>query len=247
MVDETYPGGAEALIAHWEKRRAALGFGPGEALPPLDADLGWFAARKVGDVPAGRSSFAVKRAALAAELAGFSELALLNAVLISCLRKRSWPDHAPALFCRIWAEHGAALIAELPLRWLISSAITFADHGPTEGDRKVGQSLNLLFSMMKIYEFERTFSGVAPDRPHGIGKRAKAALPMGMQDFSLASGGLDINLLAPIWRDATAAGAVGPIACHLLEALNTDAGTVFRRLSAMRAAKQARMVAKASS
>lgn len=245
MVDETYPGGAEALIAHWEKRRAALGFGPGEALPALDADLGWFAAQKVGNVPAGRSSFAVKRAALAAELVGFSELALLNAALISCLRKRHWPEHAPALFCRIWAEQGAALIAELPLRWLISSAITFADHGPTEADRKVGQSLNILFSMMKIYEFERTFGGTAPDKAFGIGKRVKAPLPMGMQDFSLASGGLDINLLAPIWRDARAAGAVGPLACHLLEELNRDAGTVFRRLSTMRAAKQARMAAKA--
>lgn len=244
MADETYPGGAEALIAHWEKRRATLGFGVGEALPALDADLGWFVAHKVGDVPAGRSGFAVKRTALAAELRGFSELALLNALLISCLRKRDWPDHAPTLFCRIWAEQGAALIAELPLRWLISSAITFADHGPSEADRKAGQSLNLLFSMMKIYEFERTFSGVAPEVPHAIGKRLKVALPMGMQDFSLASGGLDINLLAPIWRDAMGAGAVGPLACHLLETLNRDAGTVFRRLSAMRALKQARMAAK---
>lgn len=240
-------GGATALINHWEQRRNPIDCGPGEGLSP-DIDLAalamQFVPSLVPDLAKRASGFAKKKNALARDLAGYSELALINALVIAHLRKRSYADYVPVLFRRIWAEHTPALIAELPLRWLISSAITFAAHGPTEADRHVGQSLNMLFSLMKLYEFERQFSGQPSSTPFAIGNRRKEPLPLGMPDFALATGGLDINLLAPIWQAAMDAPAIGPLACHLLTALNQDQGTVFQRLNAMRFAKHAQLEAK---
>lgn len=235
----SYPDAPRALIDRWQERRAPLRFGPGEALPPLEADLALLAATPLPlsrPEPSGPlSSFGQKRHALATELAGGTELQLLHALLISCLRKRAWPEQAPALFRRIWAEQSDILRDSLPTRWLISAAITFADHGADERQRRLGQSLNLLFSLMKLYEFERLHSGLAPDEAFRPGHRAKAPLPLDMPSFSLGSGGLDINLLAPIWAEAREDALLGPLACHLLEALNRDSGTLFRRLGTMRA------------
>lgn len=243
-MTETYPNAPDTLIARWQERRAPLDFGPGEALPALDADLVALAERPVADPGADRprraSGYAVKHHALARELAGQPELVLVHAQLISCLRKRGWPDHAPALFLRLWTEQPDWLIAHLPDRWKVSAAITFADHGASEAQRRLGQSLNLLFSLMKLYEAERLYSGRAPDQPFGLGRKADAPLPLGMPGFSLGSGGLDYNLLAPIWAEAQVVPVLGPLACHLLERLNDDPGTLFRRLQAMRVRRDQR-------
>lgn len=235
----TYPGAPLMVIDRWQERRAPLRFGPDEALPPLDADLVLLAATPlpliVPEPVPPVSSFAMKRRSLLGELAGGSELALLHGLLIACLRKRTWPDHAPALFRRLWTEQAEHLLGTLPPRWLISAAITFADHGETEHQRHLGQSLNLLFSLMKLYEFERLYSGLPPTEAYRPGKRAKAPLPLDMPVFSLGTGGLDFNLLAPIWASAQTDDLLGPLACHLLEALNRDPGTLFRRIGEMRA------------
>ena len=241
---ETYPDAPDALIARWQERRGPLDFAPGEALAPLDADLAALTGQPVADPgpdrPRRASGYAVKRHALARELAGQPELVLLHAVLIACLRKHSWPDHAPALFLRLWSEQPDWLMANLSDRWKISAAITFADHGATEAQRRLGQSLNLLFSLMKLYEAERLYSGRSPDQPFGLGRKAEASLPLGMPGFSLGSGGLDYNLLAPIWAEAQVVPVLGPLARHLLERLNGDPGTLFRRLQAMRARRDQR-------
>ncbi len=240
----TYPDAPQALIEHWERRRAPLGFGPGEALPPLDADLAALAAAPVPPAPPPASRHAQKLAEIAPEFAGGSGLCLLHAVLIAHLRKREAPPQAAPLFRRLWAEQSGHLLANLSTRWLISAAITFGDHGATEAERSLGQRLNILFSLMKLYEFERLFSGLPPESPHPM-TRLRAPLPMGMEPFSLASGGLDVNLLAPIWRDAQATPVLGPLARELLERLNRDPGTLFRRLKLMRAARAERQARRA--
>lgn len=247
-LDPTYLGDGDALIAHWEIRRAPIKALVNETLPDLSVDLTGLGDELIiwpVDPPTPQASgFAKKQHALAEDLAGHSKLALLNALVIAHLRKRDYPQHAPALFRKIWAEHATALLVELPTRWLISSAITFADHGPTEPDRRVGQSLNILFSLMKIYEFERQFSGTASTDAYSIDQRRKEPMPMEMPDFSLASGGLDINLLAPIWQLAKQAPAIGPLACHLLETLNRDPRNVFRRINTMRQNKRKQLEVK---
>ncbi len=237
----TYPGAPRSLVATWKRRRAPMAFVGQEGLPPLDVDLDTLMASLIPadePGPTGRiSKHGMKLHKLRAELAGKPELAALNAILIAHLRKKSAVPHAPALFHRIWREKGADLMVVLPGRWLISSVITFADHGETEAQRRIGQSLNILFSLMKLYEAERLMSGADP-RVAAPLKPFKARLPLGMPSFALIGGGLDINLLAPLWKEAQSEPVAGPLACHLLSMLNQDPGNLFRRLALLRADRQ---------
>jgi hypothetical protein len=248
MPDPVHPGAPHSLIGHWQKRRGGMALDEGEALTPLDADLAAIAGQTVPQdwPPLGpdASRHAQKAREIAPEFAGQSMLFHLHALLVAHLRKRRFPDHAPALFRRLWAEQGDTLRGGLSTRWLISAVITFGDHGATETEQALGREMGMLFSLMKLYEFERLFSGAPPDQPHRFGKRVDAALPMSMEPFSLASGGLDINLLAPLWQRAMDEPVLGPLACDLLHRLNSDPGTIFARLQAMRERKRKRMADK---
>jgi hypothetical protein len=247
MTEPTYPAAPDSLIAHWQKRRAPMPFAPDEALAPLDADLAALAAQRLADapppLPATASRHATKENELRRELRGQSGLALLHGLVVAHLRKREFPTHAPALFNRIWREQSACLLHSLSTRWLISAVITFGDYGTTETERALGREMGMLFSVMKLYEFERLHAGKSPDQPFGL-RRLDAELPLGMTPFSLSSGGLDINLLAPLWQRAQAEPVMGPLACTLLDRLNADPGGLFRRICAMRAKKQARIAAR---
>lgn len=244
----TYPGAPDSLISAWMKRRSPMALGRGEGLPPPDIDLKALLQMPVSDpgpLPGRRLSIqAQKLHEMRSELVGKPELAVLNAILIAHLRKTDFPAHAPTLFHRIWTEQGAALMPQLPGRWLISTVITFGDHGETEAQRRVGLSINVLFSLMKLYEFERLHSGFAPDRPFPVRRTKGRQLPVGMPSFALVGGGLDINLLAQIWNEARSVPVVGPLACHLLDRLNDDPGTLFRRIGLMRVTKKARRAAR---
>lgn len=232
----------------YDGRREPFDFGP-ETLPPLTVDLDAMrtcivpasaTSRQLGDP---NTSWSRKRWQIAEEFVGSSELAFLNAQLISNLRKRGQPSHTAALFHRLWLEQSEHLIETLDLRWKVSSVQTFADHGETTVQREVGQALRMLFGMMKLYEFERSFSGLAPDQAFKFGKRARAALPMEMETFSLTNGGLDINILAPVWSMAASDSTICALTNHLMESLNADHRGVFRRLATMRE-KRRRQLAK---
>lgn len=234
--DQTYPDAPASLIARWQRRRARLALAPGEDLPARDADLARLA-RQITQVPAplpaNASAHARKAHEIRTELCGLSELAALNGLLISHLRKRRAPRQAGALFHRIWAEHGPQMIAELPGRWLISSAITFGDHGRSPAECSLGRELNVLFSLIKLYEFERMAAGFEPTAPR-LKTLHAGPLPLGMPPFALVTGGLDVNLLAPIWQRALDEPVLGPLALALLERLNDDPATLFRRLAILR-------------
>lgn len=235
MTEKTFPDGIEGLLPLYQKRRALL---TGEDLPPLDMDFAPLKTQalppQINPRPEGLSRTQKKRHMLLGELQGHCELALLHGLLVAHLRKHSFPETAPALFLRLWAEEENWLLAHLPTRWLISAVITFADHGQTEADRNLAARMNILFSLMKIYEAERCFSGLGPQEPFRIKDRSKSPLPMGMKDFSVLQGDLEAHLLAPLWRDAKHAPGIGNLVRHLLDQLNTDDGTVFRRFSLMR-------------
>lgn len=238
---ETYPGAPDSLVEIWKQRRRRLKLAARDWFPALDLDLAPLLANRIPDtIPPleGRQTLHAKKFHLMrVELAGKPELAAVNAMLIAHLRKQRYPAHTPALFRRIWTEAGSQLMPELPSRWLISSAITFAEFGETEAERRIGHSMNILFSLMKLYEFERLHSGLPADTPFRTRWVRRRRMPLDMPHFHLADGGLDINLLAPIWTDARQVPVVGPLACHLLERLNQDPGNLFRRVALMRADK----------
>ena len=234
-ANNSFPDGIAALVPLYQKRRALL---TGADVPPLDLD---FAPLKTVQLPPqetphpeGLTRVEKKRHMLLGELQGHSELALLHGLLVSHLRKHTYPENAPALFLRLWQEEAAWLLANLPTRWLISAVITFAEVGQSEADRNLAARMNILFSLMKIYEAERCFSGLPAQKPFKIKDRNKSPLPMGMKDFSVLNGDLEAHLLAPLWIDADHAPGCGKLVRHLLEQLNADDGTVFRRFAKMR-------------
>lgn len=247
MSGPTYPDAPDALIAHWEKRRAPMRPVDGEGLAPLSTDLAALRTQILPKAPPPLPQYSSRHAAkeheLRCDLGGESELVLLHGLVVAHLRKRGFPDHAPDLFNKIWREQSDYLLSTLSTRWLISAVITFGEHGQTMSEQALGRELGMLFSLMKLYEFERLFSGKRPEEAFGL-RKVDAELPLGMTPFSLATGGLDINLLAPIWQRAQAEPVMGPLACTLLARLNDDPGGLFRRIGAMRAKKRARIAAR---
>ena len=249
--DLTYPGGLQELSERYNSRRTPFDFGD-EDLPPMDVDLEELAAQIVPKAltdrlpgePRRGTTWMRKRRQIAEEFVGNSELAYLNAMLISNLRKTDAPKQAAPLFLRIWEEQHAHLISALDLRWKVSSIMTFADHGATSVQRQVGQALRMLFAVMKLYEFERLHSGRDPQTSFELSERTCADLPMQMEKFSLTHGGLDANTLAPVWELALTDPGIAPLANHLLEELNRDPGTLFRRLSYMRKIRAEKKAAK---
>lgn len=237
----TYPGGLSALMERHNSRREPFDFTddifPGEVLD-LDQLANTIVTEDATRKPRGaahpRSAWNNKRRAIAREFIGNSELAYLNALLISNLRKTSAPKGCDTLFLRLWEEQSAHLIEAIDIRWKVSSIMTFADHGGTDVQRQVGQALRMLFGLMKLYEFERLYSGFDPQTPFGFSRKKRVSLPLKMDQYSLRAGGLDANLLAPVWELAMTDPGIAPLANHLMEELNRDPGTVFRRIRRMR-------------
>lgn len=246
-TNPTYPGGFPAILEQMERRRDPLGFGPNEALPPLDIDLHSLRSARVDgrapEIGNSRSSYARKFKELSDEFDTFPELLRLHGLLIANLRRRDQPDHCAALFQRLWAEEADYLLTRLDARWLVSAITTFGDHGATETQRRLGQSLTVLFSMMKLYETERLYSGHKPDQAFDVGKKSARRLPLEMDAYALAGGGLDVNLLGRLWQDAGTDPVIAPLARHLLDLLIHDPGGIFRRLRIMRAQREKQLAA----
>ena len=239
-----YPAGMAGILKQMNARRAPLGFAKNEVLPPLDCDLDKLAKSTVS-VPdqstRSLSDNARKSWEIAKELHGQNALLHLNGLLISHLRKRSQPAHTADLFVRLWAEQSGLLIREMDLRWKVSSLTTFGDHGKTPAQRSAGLGLSTLFGAMKLYESERLFSGRDADRPFTLDGRATGPLPLQMNAFSLADGGLDVNMIGRLWEEADADPVIRPLAHDMLQKLIDDPRTVFRRMQRLRARKLRRM------
>lgn len=233
MSEAPYEHGFKTILANWNGRRDPL-VGADELLPSLDCDLAALTGQIITEQPRGGRGYRFKRRQIAAEFIGKSQLCLLNGSLIATLRKREWPDRAPALFSRLWAEHSEHLLGALDMRWKVSSITTFSEHGQTESQRRLGQSLSTLFGMMKLYESERLFTGLPPSEAHRRGNRCNTPLPLEMEAYSIRNGGLDVNLLGPLWEDAQHDDVVGPLAENLLETLVGSSDTVFARMASMR-------------
>ena len=234
----TYPGGFDAILTQMEGRRDPLTYEGMEGLPPLEADFAPLKITRVDgrapSVAGSKSTYGRKLRELSQEFDGLPELLLLHGVLIAHLRRRSAPAHTAALFLRLWAEESDWLLARLDARWMVSAITTFGDHGATETQRRLGQSLSLMFGMMKLYETERLYAPAQPDQPFAWAKRPQVPLAMQMDAYALGGGGLDVNMLGRLWQDTGSDPVIGPLARRLLDLLIHDDRTVFRRLRLMR-------------
>lgn len=233
MSNPIYEHGIDTILDRWNARRTPLN-GANAGLPELDCDLDIMVRTPVTEIPPKGRRFSGKARDLAKELHGKSELCLLHGLIIATLRKEKWPKRAPALFQRVWTEHGDHLLANLDARWKVSAITTFGDHGLTETQRRLGQSLSVLFGIMKLYESERRYSGLASDQPFPAARPTRSRLPLQMDAYSMKNGGLDVNLIAPLWVQAQEDAVIGPLARDLLQRLITDPRSVFARHALMR-------------
>lgn len=234
----TYPGGFDAILTQMEGRREPFSYEADEALPPLDVDFAPLKTnrtdRRAPEVAGSKSSYARKLRELSDEFDGLPQLLRLHGLLIAHLRRHSAPDHTAALFLRLWAEEADWLLARLDARWLVSAITTFGDHGATETQRRLGQTLSVMFGMMKLYETERLYAPADPDRPFDWAKRRQQPLALQMDAYAMGGGGLDVNMLGRLWQDAGTDPVLAPLARHLLDLLIHDPRTVFRRLILMK-------------
>ncbi len=146
-------------------------------------------------------------------LAGRREIELHNAIAISYLRRKTrHADHAKALFFRIWDEKGPDLIDEMSTRWIISTLMTFADHGRTEAERTCGALGYAYGALIVSAETERCYwddstdpeiSRTSPDHQR-FGLNGSPAFELGTSNHL-------INLNAFVYDHALRTPVVGPI------------------------------------
>ena len=233
---ENYAGGFYAVMRHLENKekpyRNALA-----VLPAPEVDLKALA-RDITPTPEPDPALPDKRDArfklhtLQQELTGQPQLHLVHAMCIALLRRNPAPPEARALFLRIWHEEGVWMAKTLPVRWLISSATTFADHGETMNQRLGGQGLSLLFDLIKLHDSERRLSGQRNQDAFKLDSDAHKQMPLAfdMTGYSLRNGDMDRNMLARLWRYAENDPVLRPLGFRMLKLVMYDPRSIFGRL-----------------
>lgn len=247
MVDkeEIHPGGYYKLMRVLERRqRPFQDLAP--FLPPHDLDL--HAARdalvtppKLTPEDCPKYSAQAKWVELQAEFAGQPQLYLWHAMMIAVSRRKDPPAEAISLFFRIWREMGADLARELPTRWLISAATTFADCGENADQRALGMALSTMFDLIKLHESERRITGKPSNEPYQRERGTKrSAMPFQMAPYSLKGGDLDRVMLSRLWQLSEQESTIRPLAMRMLWMVMTDRRTIFGRVEKFKPRAQKR-------
>ena len=232
---EIHKGGYFRLARQLERRQRP--FDNVElVIPPADIDLdGLYTDRvppplkTVADCP--KNSAEAKWVQLQEEFQDQSALLLVHAMMIAITRRQNPPREAVDLFHRMWAEKGAEMSLELPTRWLISAATTFADHGKTGDQRALGMGLSTLFDLIKLHDSERRVTGQLGHRPFEQNEDVKPApMPLGMRPYSLRNGDLDRIMLARFWKLCERDATIRPLGMRMLWKVMTDRRTIFGRV-----------------
>ena len=237
MIDkeEIHPGGFYKLLRELDRRQQPF-LDVALVLPPADVDLDGLYLDRVPpttqtpeDCP--KYSAAAKWVELQTEFEGQSALYLVHAMMVAISRRKHPPQLALDLFFRIWAEKGQELAAELPTRWLISAATTFADCGQTGDQRALGMGLSTLFDMIKLHDSERRITGQPGNTPFRHKKEVRrATMPMRMKPYSLRTGDLDRVMLARLWQLCERDETIKPLGMRMLWMVMTDRRTIFGRV-----------------
>ncbi|WP_227270295.1 hypothetical protein [Roseobacter weihaiensis] len=241
-ADHIYPGGFDQLMRDFERR--CRSFKQVDAvIPPADIDLDALHQEKLPQLAQpgaeGSPRYAqAKWARLHAELEGESALFLLHAMLIAILRRRDPPAEAVTLFIRVWREKGDAMAGELPVRWLISAATTFADHGANGDQRALGMGLSLLFDLIKLHDSERRLTGKPGNELFRRRRsRVRPSLAFDMAPYAIRGGDLDRNMLARLWRLSRQDTTIRPLGKRMLEMVMTDNRSIFARTQRLKGPK----------
>ncbi len=240
-----YPGGFARLMRFLERRQRPFD-DAASRVPAADIDLVALHARTVppaigdiDDLP--RFSVERKWLELQQEFQGGSELFRLHGLLIAISRRADPPPDALPLFFRMWDEHGTMLARDLPVRWLISSATTFADCGQNADQRALGMGLSLLFDLVKLHDSERRRAGIPGETVLPVSNRPER-MPLGfdMNPYSFARGDVDKVMIARLWQLAERDRTIQPLAMRMLGLVMTDKRSIFARAQSLKVPKDKR-------
>ncbi|MEL6959296.1 MAG: hypothetical protein AAGL89_10135 [Pseudomonadota bacterium] len=240
IADEIYPGGFFALLKRFETKRTPFRSAQDVLLSPDDPLAPLKTMRPPPhpsqmDKPFGHRSLEECVNALLHEFESSNVLHFYHAFCIANLRRDGCPDEARALFFRIWREEGRWLSETLSVRWLISAATTFADHGQTGDQRALGMGLSVLFDLIKLHDTERSMSGQPNDAPFPkIAMTDRPALAFDLHPYSLKNGDLDRNMLSRLWALAENEPLMFPLARRMLGLVMTDKRTIFARVQRLK-------------
>lgn len=171
---------------------------------------------------------------LRGEFLGRSELLFVHAGLVVALRRGRALEVAQPLFRRLWGEQGAFLRRELSLRWLVSAADSFADHGADAAERAVALLGVVLVNSVKLQETERARLGQRGVPAAYAQKPPSRELFDGLTPFGLARGDMVENMVARIRAAAAAAPLLAPLLEEMIARLAAN-DTVYRRFAEARA------------
>ncbi|WP_299653918.1 hypothetical protein [uncultured Tateyamaria sp.] len=232
-----YHGGYAALMRFLERRQRPFQ-NAADLVPPIDTDLTtlWTTqvpktTLKYSDTP--RYDVRRKYLELQMEFEGQPEIFRLLALLIAMSRRNDPPPDAMPLFFRMWREDGQKLAAALSVRWLISSATTFADCGETSDQRALGMGLSTLFDLIKLHDSERRSTGKpGHEKMKFVRHLRRPPLGLGMPPYSIEKGDVDKVMLARLWQLAERDETIQPLAVRMLRMLMEDRSTIFGRMQA---------------
>lgn len=168
------------------------------------------------------------------EFSGQPELVYHHARLIVLIRREVRREESVRQFRALWDQEAEFLCRHLNLRWLVSAADTFADHGEP-GVRAVAMMATLLANTVKICESDRYIRGaeaLAP-MPERIAKLQTDLVPL-FEGMSVFTVGTDDTLRNMYWRlePFFASGPAGRILKAVYDRLQVN-DTAFARLRAL--------------
>ena len=241
LNDTVYKGSFGALMRFIERRETPYTDLTG-ILPAPDIDLTPLVHAIVDGPPDPVAEFDTNDAKqklrrLRHQLDGLPELFVLHAMCISILRRRDPPQEALDLFFRIWREQGRFMAKNLPIRWLISTATTFGDHGLTPAQRQLGLGLSLMFDLIKLHDSERRLTRRPGDKAFLPRRKHPDPVPplaFDMYGYSLTGGDLDRTMLAKLWRLAEEDPVIAPLGFRMLNMVMSDQRTIFARMRQLR-------------
>lgn len=238
--DQIIPGGMETILTYFDMRESRYR-NIQSVVPRGHVDFQAMTTKRLpdSDAPIKRrhtQNARVKYEDLCIEFAGQPELLAFHALIMALLRRRNCPPRIKKLFFRMWREEGAFLAAQLPVRWLVSSATTFAEIGATPEQRLAGNSFSLVFDLIKLHDSERRLSGQPNPLPFPLNAPDdRYPLAFDLDPYSMPDGDLEITLLMRLKKLAEADEVFQPLGARLLTLLMTDNRTVFARIQSYKA------------
>lgn len=213
-----------------------------DILPERDVDLKSLAdvllPIEVTEPDESRADIAAQDRILDYHFRGKSQLAKLNALTISYLRRDTkHTEKAKHLFQRIWLEAGVLVVNELSTRWLISTLQTFLDHGKSEAQRIIGASGFFYANLLKIYEGERAIEGLPQEASYAHLNPQTPNRFRGLDRFTVGGTDLLLNTNAKALEVAALDDAAGLVLCELLLRVR-HSGNAFTRMDKTRLEKR---------